>query len=85
MTNNIAIVRRELEKHPKVTRTWFEWDLEGGHQLKTLVIEAAFDADPNSPDFSQAVLDRIERIAKGGLANTTMNVTHIRIVPKGVY
>jgi hypothetical protein len=51
MRPGIAAVRQHLEKIDGVSRTWFEWTLNGSEQLKTLVVEVDFDTDPNSPQF----------------------------------
>jgi hypothetical protein len=47
----VAVVRRALARVPGVSRTWFEWTLEGDKQTKTLVVEVSFDTDPNSTKF----------------------------------
>lgn len=78
-----AIVRTHVEKIPGVTRTWFEWN-SGEHGLeKTLVVEVHFDTDPNSENSQQNKLDAIAETAKEVLENeTTMVVSHLRIVPR---
>jgi len=56
----IAVVRQNLAKIPQVTRSWFEWDIENGKQLKLLVIEVDFDTDPNNySGFKRNALARI--------------------------
>ena len=79
-----AVVRQHIERIDGVSRTWFEWTL-GEHGLeKTLVVEVDFDTDPNNEEHRGNVLDAIEGTAKEVLANeTTMAVSHLRIVPKG--
>jgi hypothetical protein len=80
-----AIVRQHLEKIDGVSRTWFEWGLEGGDssRVKTLVVEVTFDTDPNSPGFRRNVLDAIEDTAKGDLTDeTTMIMSFLKIVPR---
>jgi len=80
---DIAIVRQELAKHPAVSRTWFEWTIEDGHKLKTLVVEVKFDTDPNVADFNPSALDEIQEIVGDALKDkTTMSVSYLRIVPK---
>jgi hypothetical protein len=37
-TRATAIVRQHIEKIDGVTRTWFEWTVEAGALLKTLVV-----------------------------------------------
>ena len=77
-----AIVRKHLEKIDGVTRTWFEWSLEQGNRLKTLVVEVNFDTDPNSSEFRENVINAIEETAKGVLTDeTTMVISHLKIVP----
>jgi len=78
-----AIVRQHVERISGVTRTWLEWGWEETGMVKTLVVEVAFDTDPNSPDFRQNVIDAIEETATTVLAEEpTMVITHLRIVPK---
>jgi hypothetical protein len=52
-----AIVRQHFERIDGVTRTWFEWSREEDAMVKTLVVEVAFDTDPNSPQHRPNVLD----------------------------
>ena len=80
MNSRKAKVRQELEKLPYVTRTWFEWTQEGKTMLKTLVVEVNFDTDPNSEAHSANDLEEIPRVVLK--AQTTMVVSHLRIVPK---
>jgi hypothetical protein len=83
MTMSKAIVRQHLEKIDGVFRTWFAWTSEGMKLVKTLVVEADIDTDPNSADFKRGVLDAIESTAKDVLKNeSTMVVSHWRVVPK---
>ena len=78
-----AIVRYHVERIDGVSRTWFEWTIEEEAMAKTLVVEVDFDTDPNSSDFRQQVLDAISDTAASVLTEeTTMTVTHLRIVPK---
>jgi hypothetical protein len=78
-----AIVRQHIEKIDGVSRTWFEWSLEEDDLVKTLVVEVDFDTDPNAPGFRQNVLGAIEDTATTVVAEeTTMVVSHLRIVPK---
>jgi hypothetical protein len=80
---DVALVRRELAKHPEVSQTWFEWTIEDDHQLKTLVVEVKFDTDPNSKAFNPSALDEIRKIVGSTLREKTpMVVSYLRIVPK---
>jgi hypothetical protein len=83
MRTDKAIVRQHIEKIDGVSRTWFEWSLEEDDLLKTLVVEVDFDTDPNAPGFRQNVLDAIEDTAVTVVGEeTTMVVSHLRIIPK---
>jgi hypothetical protein len=78
-----GIVRKHLEKNDGVSRTWFEWsfDISGG-RLKTLVVEVAFNTDPNAPGFRETALNAIEDAAKGVLTEeTTMVASSLKVVP----
>jgi hypothetical protein len=78
-----AIVRQHVERIDGVTRTWFEWSREEDAMVKTLVVEVAFDTDPNSPQHRPNVLDAIEDTVIEVLrSETTMVVTHLKIVPR---
>ena len=77
-----AVIRSHIERIDGVTRTWFEWADDGDDLGKTLVVEVEFDTDPNSTDYRQNVVDAIWDTAKGVVEDTTMVVSHIRIVPK---
>jgi hypothetical protein len=82
--SNKALVRKDVERINGVSRTWFEWSLEGPERLKTLVVEVEFDTDPNSSQFRENVLDAIGDTVVGVLRDdTTMVVSHLKIVPKG--
>jgi hypothetical protein len=83
MTSDKAIVRQHAERIAGVSRTWFEWSLEGSALLKTLVVEVEFDTDPNNPQCRRNVLDAIKDTVRGVLENdTTMIVSDLKIVPK---
>ena len=83
MTSDKAIVRQHVERIAGVSRTWFEWSLEGSTLLKTLVVEVEFDTDPNNPQCRRNVLDAIKDTARGVLENdTTMIMSDLKIVPK---
>jgi hypothetical protein len=78
-----AVVRKELERIEGVTRSWFEWTIEKGQQLKTLVVEIDCPTDPNMAGFRPGLLDAIEETAKEVLTNgTTMTVSYLRVVPR---
>ncbi len=80
---DVVIDRHHIEKIEGVSRTWFEWDIEGKNFTKSLVVEVDFDTDPNSPKFRQSAMDAIVDSANGDLKNeNTMIVSRIRIVPK---
>jgi hypothetical protein len=58
---------------------------EDSTMVKTLVVEVSFDTDPNNESFRQGVIDAIRDTAGGVLENeTTMIVSHLKIVPKGL-
>jgi hypothetical protein len=85
MTPEKAIVRHHLERIDGVSRTWFEWSLDGNSMIKTLVVEVDFDTDPNSGQFRQSVLDAIRETAVTVLQEeTTMTVSRLKLVPKGI-
>jgi hypothetical protein len=84
MEKDKAAVRVAVERIPHVTGTWFEWVLEGGEILKRLVVEVSFDTDPSSPECRRNVLEAIRDAVIGFLENeTTMIVSHLKIIPKG--
>jgi len=72
-------VRQKLEALPGVTRTWIEWEAAEHGLAKTLVVEVAFDTDPNSSDCETGTLDDITQTAKD--AQTTMIISRLKIVP----
>jgi hypothetical protein len=82
--SEVSIVRRALAQlSGVVSRTWFEWTIEGSHQVKTLVVEVIFDTDPSSSGFDPVALERIERVARETLTDrTTMIVSRLKIVPR---
>lgn len=83
MTEGKAAVRQHVEKIDGVTGTWFELTSSAGVTDKTLVVEVAFDTDPNAPDFRQEVLDAIEATMRDVLAyQTTLDVAGLKIVPQ---
>jgi hypothetical protein len=78
----IAVVRQNLAKIPQVARTWFEWGIEDGEQLKILVVEVDLDTDPNNySGFKPDALAEIERVVRE--QGTTMIIDKVRIVPQG--
>jgi hypothetical protein len=84
MRTDIAIVRQHVERISGVERTWFEWSLEDEELVKILVVEVNFDTDPNSHEFRKNVIDAIEDTFTTVLAQeTTMVVSHLRIIPTG--
>jgi hypothetical protein len=51
---------------------------------KALVVEVEFDTDPNNDSFRQSVVDTIYETVDAVLkSETTLTVSHLRIVPKG--
>lgn len=77
-----AIVRQELAKLPGVTRTWFEWEIDAKGHSKTLVVEVAFDTDPNNADHDTSALDDIRSTVLDTLQNkTTMIVSRVKVIP----
>jgi len=77
-----ATVRQKIEALKGVTRTWLEWEGDREGLTKTLVVEVAFDTDPNSSECDTGILDDIDQTAKDALRNTTMVVSRLRIVPQ---
>ena len=57
--SNRSPLRRRLEESISVHRTWYEWTLENGRPEAMLVIELAYDSDPDSPNFDREGLDEI--------------------------
>ena len=83
MTGGKSILRQRVEQIDGVSRTLFEWILEGSMIAKILVVEVEFDTDPSDPRFRQSVLDAIENtIMELTKSETTSIVGHLRIVPK---
>jgi hypothetical protein len=82
MDTRKAVIRSHIERIDGVTRTWFEWADDADDLTKTLVVEVEFDTDPNSTGYRQNVIDAIWDTVKGVLEDTTMVVSHLRIVPK---
>ena len=74
-----AHVRQKLEELPGVTRTWIEWEAGQDGLTKTLVVEVAFDTDPNSSDCDTGTLDDIAHTAKA--SQTTMIISRLKNVP----
>ena len=66
---------------------YLELGLNGSQETtmsKTLVVEIEFDTDPNNSRFRQSVIDEIYETVDAVLKDeTTMTVSHLRIVPKG--
>ena len=52
-------LRRRLEDSISVHRTWIEWTIEAGKPEATLIVELAYDADPDPPNFDREGLDEI--------------------------
>jgi hypothetical protein len=85
--NDFAIVRQHIQRIEGVSRTWFEWAWDHSVETltKTLVVEVAFDTDPNASGFRQYVLDAIVETAAEVLKNeTAMVVSDLKIVPQKV-
>ena len=83
MNGQKAVVRQHLEKIAGVSRTWLEWSEEDSSLVKTLVVEVDFSTDPNESGYRQNVMDAIHETAGGVLRNeTTMVISHLKIVPK---
>lgn len=83
MPDGIAIVRHHIERIDGVSRTWFEWADQDGDLVKVLVIEVDFSTDPEHGSFRRGVLDAILDTTKAVLTDeTTMVVSHLRIIPK---
>ena len=83
MADGKAIVRERVEKIDGVSRSWFEWLSRDSTMAKTLVVEIEYDTDPNNDRFRQSVIDAIYETVDAVLKNeTTMTISHLRIVPK---
>ena len=83
MGTGIAIIRQRISQIQDVSRTWFEWRLENSELVKTLVVEVEFDTDPNSPKYKHHRLEEILETAATSLKKeTTMTISHLKIVPK---
>ena len=83
---DIAAIKAQVSKIPSVSSTWLEWNLEVDHtwtMAATLVVEVEFHTDPNSPEFSQSMLDAIETTTVEMLMEEKgMVLSSVRIVPK---
>jgi hypothetical protein len=79
----VAIVREKLSELECVTQTWFEYELEKGLDLTTLVIEVNVDTDQSSTTSDiGCVLEEIEGVLKDVLENrTTMMINRVRVIP----
>jgi hypothetical protein len=85
VTDDKSILRQRVEQIDGVSRTLFEWILEGSMIAKILVVEVEFDTDPSDPRFRKSTLDAIENTIMELTKNeTTSIVGHLRIVPKRV-
>lgn len=82
--SDIAIVRKELlASVPSVRRTWFEWEIEKDVHTKTLVVEVAFNTDPNGIGFEPGSLDDIRNVCLETLRDkTTMVISRVKVVPE---
>jgi hypothetical protein len=80
--NEIATLRRGLEKIDGVSGTWFEWNLEGAEMVRTLVVEVEFDTDPDSEAFKADVLNEIGSLSLNTLIEASVTATRLKVVPK---
>lgn len=81
-------VRRRVEAVKGVSRTWFEWEGADRSAAKVLVVEVAFDTDPNAPDFRGQTIEAIgatfNDVVQEGLQaddGRPVIISRIRIVP----
>ena len=63
-------------------RTWFEWSCVDSQSVKTRVVEVEFETNPNSPEFTQNVLNAIETTAIGVAEEATIVVSQLKVVTK---
>jgi hypothetical protein len=79
----IAEIRDELLKHPRVERTWFEWELDEKGRSKVLVLQVAFDTDPSGAGFDAVALEEIDKLAADVLKNKAPGaISRVRVVPR---
>ena len=78
-----SAVREQIERIHGVCQTWFEWDVEDGRLVGTLVVEVYLDIDPNSPDWQRGIQDAIvEAAGTGAHEEAAAAVNRLRIVPR---
>jgi len=79
-------VLQQLSRLDGVSRAWFEWSLENDENsewIATLVVEAAFATDPNSPDFREHIMAAIADVASDALnLDTSIAVARLKVVPR---
>jgi hypothetical protein len=82
MACNKAAIRRHVEQTEGVSRTWFEWTIDGAHLVKNLIVEVNFDTDPTSSECRMDALNAIRAYVIGGEdGEGTADAMHLRIVP----
>jgi hypothetical protein len=82
MACNKAAIRRHVEQTEGVSRTWFEWTIDGAHLVKNLIVEVNFDTDPTSSECRMDTLNAIRAYVIGGEdGEGTADAMHLRIVP----
>jgi hypothetical protein len=82
MACNKAAIRRHVEQTEGVSRTWFEWTIDGAHLVKNLIVEVDFDTDPTSSECRMDTLNAIRAYVIGGEdGEGTADAMHLRIVP----
>ena len=81
--NGVAIVRKELALLRRVSRTWFEWEMQAEGFTRVLVVEVDCDTDPNSTACDRWGIEAIGEAVRSILTEqTTMVISQLRIVPK---
>jgi hypothetical protein len=82
MRSDIAVIRQHLARIDGLSRTWFEWSYADSQWVTTFAVELEFETAPNSPEFTQNVLNAIETTAIGVTEETTMAVSQLKVVTK---
>ena len=85
MPNEIPAFRETLAKIEGISKTWFEWVLEGSEMVRTLVVEVEFDTNPDSEGFNEGAIGEIGSAALNELTVGNIPTTRLRVVPKGMH
>ena len=49
--------------HPRVARSWIEWEIAGGSFKPVLVVEVDMELQPDQPGFDSSILDDVTTAA----------------------